>query len=140
MSNHPEQSSEASPARRDHAEDIAQALVTEGGYLSIGRYGFTLHFGAGVMLSGYDCDGIKAECIAAGLPIIDSRQAPFEKLVRVVLRGPIVAVGRAPDPEPYHALSFAPLAYVAELYRSIGADVRNLPAGRDAAGTEKPQG
>jgi hypothetical protein len=140
MSNHPEQSSEASPARRDHSEDIAHALVTQGGYLSIGRYGFTLHFGAGIMLSGYDCDGIKAECIAAGLPIIDSREAPFEKLVRMVLRGPIVAVGRAPDPEPYHALSFAPLAYVAELYRSIGADVRNLPAGRDAAGTEKQQG
>lgn len=130
MSSHPEGSSEARARRSDHAEEIAQARATEGGHLSIGRYGFTLYFGAGAMLSGYDCDGIKAECIAAGLPIIDSREASFDKLVRLVLRGPMVAVGRAADPEPYHALSYAPLTYVAEAYRSIGADVRNLPTGR----------
>jgi hypothetical protein len=110
-----------------HAEYIAHALVTEGGHLRIGRGGFTLHFGDDVRLHGYDCETIKTECIAAGLPIIDSRDAPFEKVADVAIRGPMVAVGRTADPEPYHCLSFAPLSHVADAYQSIGAEVLNLP-------------
>jgi hypothetical protein len=124
--------SDRSPKRRSggsdqHAEYIARALTTEGGHLAIDRGGFTLHFGRGARLHGYDCDTIKAECIAAGLPVIDSRNAPFEKVADVVIRGPMVAVGRAADPEPYNALSEAPLSHVAEAYRIIGAEVINLP-------------
>ena len=103
-----------------HAQYIASALTAKGGYLRIGCGGFGLYFADGASLHGYDCDTIKAECVAAGLPVIDSREAPFEKVA-------MVAVGRAPDPKPYHALSFAPLSYVAEAYRSIGAEVINLP-------------
>lgn len=45
---------------------IARALATDGGHLSIGRGGFVLYFGRGARLSGYDCETIKAACIAAG--------------------------------------------------------------------------
>ena len=55
------------PARStDHSADIECALATEGGYLSIGRGGFTLQYRNGAVLSGYDCEAIKAHCIAAG--------------------------------------------------------------------------
>ena len=128
MANHLDRSPEAPSRGSTRAEYIAQALTTEGGHLSIECHGFALYFGRDIRLHGYDCDTIKAECLAAGLPVIDSREAPFDKLIGVVLRGPMVAVGRAADPEPYHALAYAPLAYVAEAYRSIGAEVRNLPS------------
>ncbi len=127
MLNHSEISPKPSSGSGDqYAEYIARALATEGGHLSIGRGGFTLYFGDGARLHGYDCETIKAECIAAGLPVIDSRDAPFEKVADVAIRGPMVAVGRAADPEPYNALSSAPLSHVAEAYRSIGAEVINL--------------
>lgn len=39
----------------DYSADIAAALATPGGHLSIGRGGFTLHYRNGAMLSGYGC-------------------------------------------------------------------------------------
>jgi hypothetical protein len=111
---------------REYDEYIASALRTEGGHLSIGRDGFTLYFAGGARLSGYDCERVKACCIAAGLPVIDSRMVAFEEVVRLAVRGPMVAVGEAPSPEPYHALSYAPLVAVASAYRSAGAEVFNI--------------
>ena len=115
----------AKPAS-SYAEYIARALATEGGHLSIGRGGFVLHFGCGARLSGYDCDIIKAECITAGLPVIDSRMVPFDAVAKLAIRGPMTAVGEPPSPPPYHALSYAPLAIVAAAYRTAGAEVWNL--------------
>ena len=112
---------------RDYGDYIARALQTEGGHVSIGRGGFILWFGRGCRLSGYDCEHIKASCIAASLPVIDSRMVAFEDVVRLAVRGPIVAVGEEASPPPYHALSFAPLRVVGEAYRAAGAEVFNLP-------------
>jgi hypothetical protein len=98
--------------------DIARALAVEGRHLEVGRYGYTLYLDRGCRLSGYDLDGMKAACIAAGLPVIDSRSA---------IRGPIVAVGEPASEPPWHALSYAPLRHVAELYRAAGAEIHNLP-------------
>jgi hypothetical protein len=114
------------PALRDHDDYIASALRTEGGHLSIGRGGFILYYAGGARLSGYDCESINACCIAAGLPVIDSRMAAFEEVVRLAVRGPMVAVGESPSPQPYHALSYAPLATVASAYRAAGAEVFNI--------------
>src|SRR5713101_296318 len=61
------------PALRDYDDYVASALRTEGGHLSIGRGGFILWYAGGARLSGYDCEQIKGCCIAAGLPVIDSR-------------------------------------------------------------------
>lgn len=110
----------------EHAEYIARAFATPGGHLAIGWGGATWYFGDG-WLSGCHPDEIKAACIAAGLPVIDSRGVPFEAVWDLAVRGPMVAVGRPPSPEPWDALSYAPLAVIAEAYRAAGAEVSNLP-------------
>lgn len=117
----------AIPADRGEYDDyIAHALATEGGHLSIGRGGFGLYFGRGACLSGYDCETVKAACIAAGLPVIDSRMVDFATVARLAINGPMIAVGEPPSPPPYHAFSYAPLAVVAAAYWAAGAEVWNL--------------
>jgi len=113
---------------------IARALATEGGHLSIGRGGATLHFERG-RLSGCAEDAIKTAAIAAGLPVIDSRNVPFDEVWALAVRGPMIAVGDPPSSPPYHALSYAPLAFVAEAYRAAGAEVFNMPPPAD--GTQR---
>jgi hypothetical protein len=49
-----------------------------------------------------------------------------EDVVRIAVRGPIVAVGEESSPQPYHALSYAPLVEVASAYRAAGAEVFNV--------------
>ncbi|SEE66164.1 hypothetical protein SAMN05519104_6945 [Rhizobiales bacterium GAS188] len=109
-----------------HDDYIAPALATDGGHLMIGRGGFSLRFARGAALSGYDCETIKAACIAAGLPVIDSRMVEFGAVARLAVNGPMIAVGEAASPPPYHAFSYAPLAVVAASYRDAGAEVWNL--------------
>ena len=117
----------ASSPTQEHEEYIARALATEGGHLSIGRGGATLYFERG-WLSGCHEERIKAEAIAAGLPVIDSRAVPFDLVWDLAVRGPMVAVGEPPSPPPYHAFAYAPLAVVLEAYRAAGAEVFNVPA------------
>lgn len=90
----------------DYSVDIAGALAMPSGHLSIGRGGFTLHYRNGAMLSGYGCEAIKAQCIAAGLPVTDSRCVPFDVVVQLTLVGPLVAVGREPALAPWHGLFY----------------------------------
>lgn len=130
-----------------HADYIAQALATEGGHLSVGRYGSTLYFSDSVRLSTPDTEDIKAGCAAAGPPVIDSRPVPIGRLADLVMKSPEVRVGPersephwrfAYDP-PWGAFSFAPLEHVIELYREAGAEVLNWPPPNslvsEAAGT-----
>jgi len=104
---------------------IALALATEGGHLAVGRGGATLFFAPGASISSYDIEAIKEECIKAGLPVIDTRLVDFGVIARIVVSGPMVAVGEEPDQPPYHALSRAPLAFVVEAYLAAGAMVWN---------------
>ena len=113
--------------RSHHVELIAEALTTEGGHLSIGRGGFILWYRDGCRLLGHDSEPIKAACIEAGLPVIDSRGVAFDAVARLVIRGPMVAVGAPPDPPPHGPLSYVPLVAVAAAYRAAGAEVVNLP-------------
>lgn len=115
---------EPSPTQR-YAAYIAQALATPGGYLDIGRSGATLYFGDG-WIAGCLPDQIKAEAIAAGLPVIDSRAIATSALLALVTRGPVIAVNRPADPPPWHALAYAPLPVVADAYRAAGAEVLNV--------------
>ncbi len=105
---------------------IARALATSGGHLAIGRGGFTLHYDQGCHMSGYDVEPTKAACIAAGLPVIDSREAPFDAVAKLAIGGPMVAVGEKPDAPPWNALAFVPLRVVADAYRDAGAEVVNI--------------
>lgn len=122
----------------DYSADIAAALATPGGHLSIGRGGFTLHYSNGATLTGYACEAIKTQCIASGLPVIDSRCVAFDVVVQLTLGGPLVAVGREPEPAPWHGFAYAPLHTVAIRYAAAGAEIWNIlgvetmpaPAGR----------
>lgn len=109
-------------------ELIRRALAIEGRHLYVGHNGYTLYFGDGCNLSGYRPETIKAACLVSGLPVIDCRAVPFDAVWAIETRGPMTAVGRAADPQPWHALASAPLDYVAELYRAAGAEVANMPA------------
>ena len=116
------------PERYD--DDIARALATPGGHLSIGRGGFTLHF-ENARLSGYDSEIIKAVAASAGLPVIDSRMVPFDLAAKLAVSGPMIAVNAEPSPKPWHALAYAPLEAVAAAYRKAGAEIINIPEGPD---------
>lgn len=110
----------------DDHELITRALAAEGGHLGIGHAGFHLEWANG-SLSGYDCDELKRACIARGLPVIDNRDVPYGAICRIVISGPLVAVGKHADPPPWGALSYAPLAVVAAACRAAGAEVQNIP-------------
>jgi hypothetical protein len=122
----------------DYSADIAKALRTEGGHLFIGRGGFSLHYANGY-LSGYACETVKAQAVAAGLPVIDSRRVEFDAVTKLVVEGPLVAVGRAPDPKPWLPFSYAPLIEVARAYAAERAEVYNLPLDGAGAAAGKEQ-
>jgi hypothetical protein len=84
------------------------------------------YYARGATLSGYDCESIKACCIAAGVPVIDSRMVAFEDVVRLAVRGPMAAVGEELIQPPYHVFSYAPLVALADAYRAAGAEVFNI--------------
>lgn len=108
-----------------YATYIESAKQTAGGHLHIGRGGFTLHFGSS-RLSGYDCERIKTLCVTAGLPVIDSRQAPIDLVAKLAVTGPMIAVNTEADPHPWHAFAYAPLGAVAAAYRHAGAELFNI--------------
>ncbi len=107
-------------------EYITQALAVQGGHLTIGRGGYTLHFKRGATLSGYDTDEMKDRCITAGLPVIDTREIPLDILTVEVIRNPLIAVDEETDPEPWGSLNKAPLAAIARRYHELGAAVFNV--------------
>lgn len=111
---------------KNYAEDVRVALQSEGGHLWIGNYGGLLHYGAGCRRSGFDVEAMRIAAIEAGLPVIDLRGMEPAAAARAVQTIPNVAVGGAADPKPWTALSFAPLADVADQYRRAGAAVFNV--------------
>ena len=118
---------DASSWARDDADAISRALAVDGGHLFLGEAGFTLAYQRGTKLSGYDMAAIKAACIAAGLPVIDSRGLGFEAALHLAIHTPMIAVGEPADAGPWHAMAYAPLHHVAALYHAAGAEVTNLP-------------
>ncbi len=110
----------------DYTPHIEAALRSEGGHLHVGEGGFSLKYG-NTCLQGYERETAKTMCIASGLPVIDSRNIEFEALIKIVVSGPIIAVGREADPRPWGSLSYAPLGVVAAAYRAAGGEVHNIP-------------
>ena len=125
---------DASPWARDDADAINRALAVDGGHLFVGEGGFTLAYQRGTTLSGCDVAPVKAACVAAGLPVIDSRGLRFETALHLAIHTPMIAVGEPADAQPWHAMAHAPLHHVAALYHAAGAEVANLPTvtGTDA--------
>ena len=111
----------------DGTDRIGSALAVSGGHLFIHEGGWTLYFARGCRMSAYNADQIKTACTAAGLPMTDTRGLDPDTAGSLAFRLPMIAVGTVPDPEPWHALSCAPLSHVAGLYHAIGAEITNAP-------------
>lgn len=121
--------------RDDYSKQIALALATRGGHLHIGRGGYTLHFRdkeSMVRASGGNVEALRAQAIAAGLPVVDSRSAPFDAVKRLVCTGPMAATGNEPvSPEPWGPLDYCSLADSCAMWRAAGAEVFNAPDAAD---------
>jgi hypothetical protein len=63
----------APEAAERYGHHMREARTTEGGHLALGRGGFTLYFARGACPSGRGCEAIKTACIAAAVPVIESR-------------------------------------------------------------------
>ena len=124
----------AVPVRpKDDADTISRALAVEGGYLIVHEGSYTLAFGHGARLTGYAVERLEAACIAAGLPVIDTRMLAPGAAFRLAAGSPMIAVNEASDPPPWDSITWAHLRHVAGLYRAAGAEVSNLPEAEDAA-------
>jgi len=116
---------------RDHARDLRQAQEN-GGFLTVGRGGWTLHIARGHTLKGYgDVNDTIPQCaLLLGLPIVDSTTISDEKITNT-LGLPFPQVGAVPcsDAAGYGSFDPAPIEDVASLYRDLGATVYNLALG-----------
>ncbi len=71
--------------------------------------------------------------IEAGVTVIDARECPIEPYRKLVVCGPLVAVGPSRAwriDGARHSLSSLTIADYAPLYAAIGAVVHNMPASR----------
>lgn len=110
---------------RERARDLKEAQ-RNGGFVTIGRGGWTLRIERNHTLQGYGdmTDAIPQCARRLGLPIVDSTTIPDELIARTIVL-PMPQIGAPPRPE-YGALDYAPLEVVARMYRDLGATVYNL--------------
>ena len=114
---------------RGDLDVIRKTLATPSAHVSVGRGGTTIHLARGATLTGCeDLEGMATArvLVAMGLPLIDTTTAPHPWRVVAL---PLVAVGEAPDPPPWHGPSRVPLAVHAARAWVLGATVRNLDLG-----------
>jgi len=120
---------------RTDADAIGNALATEGGHLFVHDRGYTLHLEGGATLGGFRIEAFKAACVAAGLPVIDTRTLDPVTAFRLAARTPMVAIARPANPPPWTGTTWAPLRDAARLFRAGGAEVLNL----DLDGADAPE-
>lgn len=124
---------EIQEARRRERRSIRDAIrsfretIKNGGYLSVGRGGWTLHIDNGHTWSGYGemDEPIVQAAMRIGIPTINTLTMSFDNALQTISL-PMVGISRIDDP-PYRSLSYAPLQYVAEEYRKLGATLYNFP-------------
>ena len=114
-------------AKPEYAAMLAQARQTQGAHLMLGHGGCFLHYARGRTLSVYDAKPIKAACIHAGVPVIDVRFMDYDKLWRLAVDGPMIAIGEEPRFFIARALSTEALEVLARDYRAAGAEIHNIP-------------
>jgi hypothetical protein len=109
-------------------EIVRAVRGTPGGHVVIAGGGATVSYtrpGYGeCRLHGYGLATCAAAlaAMASGVPWVDLRRVD----VGVLLRAPLIAVGREPDPAPWGPIDHAPLAHVFRLYRDHGGIVGNI--------------
>ena len=117
---------------RSTINSLRKCLAAPGGYMSVGRGGWTLHYGRGSSVQGYgrmDALDVQAAKLV-GVPIINSLTID-DNTIYDVISLPMVAVDGNPDDpwdgdKPYGSMSYAPLEYVAAKYRELGAELHNF--------------
>jgi hypothetical protein len=102
-------------------------IAREGGHLSYGRGGWTLHVGTLKSIQGYGGleQPIPLLAILLGVPVINTRTIPDE-VIDQVIAFPMARAG-CQQYGPFTAWDYAPLAYVARLYQALGATLYNFP-------------
>jgi len=74
---------------------------------------------------GFTADEL-AQIDALGVPFIDSRSIPDDKICRVMSFPMMPSRPDQHDAAPWSSMSFAPIPIIAFLYQSLGATVRNV--------------
>lgn len=111
---------------RDTVRTLRDGL-RNGGFITIGRGGWSFHYAEGCTLSGYggdeDDETIQA-AIALGIPVCDSRTVPDERICETV-GFPMPGLSRSGDnfPRMFQTVPYAEYFAMAE---AIGARVLNL--------------
>ncbi|MFW6083741.1 MAG: hypothetical protein ACODAA_00835 [Gemmatimonadota bacterium] len=108
---------------RSTLDSLRQALDNDGA-LTIGRYGATLHYSEGGRVQGLHRGTIEA-ARHLGIPIIDSRTVPDERLVDYAYQTPMYRPGATDpdgDPGPFDYVSLPTYVRIA---RSYGATIEN---------------
>ena len=105
---------------RNTLADLREALKG-GGYLAIGRGGWTLYISDNRRVEHYGgiAEPTPQACLHLGIPILDSTTIPDDRLVDLI-RLPMVGIQRR-DARPWGSLSFAPFGYVAARQVALGA-------------------
>lgn len=125
--NHKEATERENRSVNSNLSTIEEALLN-GGYLSIGRGGWALHYSGNDTLSGYGGidSRIPQACILAGVPTIDTSVIPYPEILDSV-RFPMIAVSpQEVDERPWSSLSYAPFLEIAFRYHSLGAKLYNV--------------
>ena len=111
---------------------VLRAALQNGGFLTHGRGGWTLHYGKWNRVES-PCPGLDAAipqaCLLLGIPVLDTTTIPDER-IREVINFPIA--NPFPDPEPeggYGPFDHAPFEYVARRYVALGATAYNTDVG-----------
>ena len=135
--------STAEARRRERAsirEQVRRLRTTlaNGGYLHVGRGGWSLHVSDASRLEGHGGigDAIPQACLLVGIPVLDTTTVPDENLLPL-LRLPMIGIQRC-DPEPWSSTSFAPFARVVPRYVALGATL-HLPPGHPLAADTVPE-
>ena len=105
---------------------LRKTIATTGAYVSVGIGGTTIHYARGCTLSSYGPleDFVVAQILVEiGTPLIDTR--PVARAYRIIGL-PLVAIGHAPDPEPWGGFNYAPLCVYAARAAALGARTRNI--------------
>jgi hypothetical protein len=110
---------------RGHVRDLRRAR-DDGGYLSVGRGGWSLHYPNGTLSHYGGLDEPIPRCaLALGIPVVDTTTIPDSKVYETITI-PLAAIGREPDPAPWGSCSYAPLTEVARRKAALGATLYNF--------------
>jgi hypothetical protein len=110
---------------RERVSSLKQARAN-GGFVTIGRGGWTLHIAPNHKLQGIGdlSDPIPQCALRLGLPILDSTTIPDDK-IHLTVALPFAQVGAVPRAE-YDSFDPASIEVVAWMYVDLGATVRNV--------------